>query len=224
MEELNRIFKQLDNTQVKITTKTQSLIKSSLINLDNYTQYNLSDNYDYYSNIWFILYYLKNQINDKTYIEQNTMFKKTMMELLESYGKEKKLKLYNRKELSNSIKKILNTGLSTKLYLSNLYNINIYILYLNLDICIKFGNHEDSYLLIYDNDKMSLYYNLEDCMCEIDDSIVVKYDDLKNYKKLKIAGLRDLSEKLHIDLTKDDKKKKKALLINDVESFLENML
>ena len=68
MEELNRIFKQLDNTQVKITTKTQSLIKSSLINLDNYTQYNLSDNYDYYSNIWFILYYLKNQINDKRWI------------------------------------------------------------------------------------------------------------------------------------------------------------
>ena len=61
-------------------------------------------------------------------------------------------------------------------------------------------------------------------MCEIDDSTVAKYDDLKNYKKLKIAELRDLSEKLHIDLTKDDKKKTKALLINDVESFLENML
>ena len=147
-----------------------------------------------------------------------------MMEQLEAFSKEKKLKLYDKKELSDSIKKILNTGLFTKLYLSNLYNINIYILYVQLDVCIKFGNHEDSYLLIYDNDKMSLYYNLEDCMCEIDDSIVVKYNDLKDYKKLKIARLRDLSEKLHIDLTKDDKKKTKALLINDVESFLENML
>ena len=224
MEELNRIFKQLDNTQVKITTRIPSLIKSSLINLDSYTQYNLSDNYDYYTNIWFILYYLKNQMDDKTYIEQNTIFKKIMMELLESYGKEKLSKVYNKKEVSNSIKTISNLGLTPKLYLSNLYNINIYILYLNSDICIKFGNHEDSYLLIYDNDKMSLYYNLEDSMCEIDDSIVVKYDDLKNYKKLKIAELRDLSEKLKIELTHNEKKKTKAVLNLDIEEFLDNML
>jgi hypothetical protein len=224
MEELNRIFKQLDNTQVKITTRIPSLIKSSLINLDSYTQYNLSDNYDYYTNIWFILYYLKNQMDDKTYIEQNTIFKKIMMELLESYGKEKLSKVYNKKEVSNSIKTISNLGLTPKLYLSNLYNINIYILYLNSDICIKFGNHEDSYLLIYDNDKMSLYYNLENSMCEIDDSIVVKYDDLKNYKKLKIAELRDLSEKLKIELTHNEKKKTKAVLNLDIEEFLDNML
>ena len=148
-----------------------------------------------------------------------------MMTILESYGEEKKSKLYDRKELSNSIQKILNTSLSTKLYLSNLYNINIYVLYVSLDICIKFGNHEDSYLFLYDNDKMSLYYEEDDDYeCDIDDDDIVTYDDLNNYKKLKITELKKLCEKLHIDLTKDDKKKTKALLINDVEEFLENML
>ena len=236
MEELTRIFKQLDNEQVKISIKNcsltessltkSSLTKSSLIDLDDYTKYNFNDNYDYKDNIWFILYYLRNEIDDKTHIEQNSMFKKNMMEILESYGKEKKSKLYDRKELSSSIQKILNTGLSTKLYLSNLYNISIYVLYVQSDICIKFGNHEDSYLFLYDNDKMSLYYEEDDVdyECDIDDDDIVTYDDLNNYKKLKIAELKELSEKLHIDLTKDDKKKTKALLINDVEAFLENML
>ena len=232
MDELTRIFKQLDNEQVKISIKPislteSSLTKSSLIDLDDYTKYNFSDNYDYEDNIWFILYYLKNNIDDKTYIEQNSMFKEYMMTIIEAFGKEKKSKLYDRKELSSSIQKILNTGLSTKLYLSNLYNINIYVLYVQLDVCIKFGNHEDSYLFLYDNDKMSLYYKNElfnDYECDIDDDDVITYEDLKNYKKLKIAELKELSEKLHIDLTKDDKKKTKALLINDVEAFLENML
>ena len=230
MDELTRIFKQLDNEQVKISIKNcslteSSLTKSSLIDLDDYTKYDFSDNYDYKDNIWFILYYLRNEIDDKTYIEQNSMFKEYMMTILESYGEEKKSKLYDRKELSNSIQKILNTSLSTKLYLSNLYNINIYVLYVSLDICIKFGNHEDSYLFLYDNDKMSLYYEEDDDYeCDIDDDDIVTYDDLKNYKKLKIPELKELSEKLHIDLTKDDKKKTKALLINDVEAFLENML
>jgi hypothetical protein len=79
---------------------------------------------------------------------------------------------------------------------------------------------------LYDNDKMTLYYEEDDdnYECDIDDDNVVSYEDLKNYKKLKIAELKELSEKLHIDLTKDDKKKTKALLINDVETFLENML
>ena len=235
MEELTRIFKQLDNEQVKISIKNcsltessltkSSLTKSSLIDLDDYTKYDFSDNYDYKDNIWFILYYLRNEIDDKTYIEQNSMFKEYMMTILESYGEEKKSKLYDRKELSNSIQKILNTSLSTKLYLSNLYNINIYVLYVSLDICIKFGNHEDSYLFLYDNDKMSLYYEEDDDYeCDIDDDDIVTYDDLNNYKKLKITELKKLCEKLHIDLTKDDKKKTKALLINDVEEFLENML
>lgn len=225
MDEIIKIFNQLDSNQIKIENeRPQSLIESSLINLNDYELYHFNNNYDYKDNIWFILYYLSNNIDDKTYIEQNRMFKENMMKLLEEFGKDKNLKLYDKKELSDSIKKFLNTGLSTKLYLSNLYKVNIYVLYINLDMCIKFGNNEDSYLLIYDNDKMNLYSNLEDSMCNIDDSIVVKYDDLKNYKKLKIGELRDLSEKLHIDLTKDDKKKTKALLINDVESFLENML
>ena len=224
MEELNRIFKQLDSKQIKINIKSISLIKSSLINLDSYTLYNFNENYDYKHSIWFILYYLKNQINDKTYIEQNSIFKDSMMKLLEAFGKEKKSKIYDKKEVSNSIKTISNLGLITKLYLSNLYNINIYILYISLDICIKFGNHEDSYLLIYDNDKMSLYYNLEDSQCEIDDEIVVNYEDLKNYKKLKIVELRELSEKLKIELTHNEKKKTKAVLNHDIEEFLDNML
>lgn len=106
------------------------------------------------------------------------------MDLLESYGKEKKSKLYDRKELSSSIQKILNTGLSTKLYLSNLYNINIYILYVQSDICIKFGNHEDSYLFLYDNDKMTLYYEEDDddYECDINDDDIVTYDILKIIK------------------------------------------
>lgn len=224
MEELNRIFKQLDNNQIKISAKQASLTKSSLINLESYTNYIFNDNYDYRHNVWFILYYLKNQIDDKTYIEQNSMFKDNMMKQLEAFSKEKKSKIYDKKEVSNSLQKILNTGLSTKLYLSNLYNINIYILYVQLDICIKFGNNEDSYLFLYDNDKMNLYYNSEDSTCEIDDSIVVKYDDLKNYKKLKIAELRDLCEKLKIELTHNEKKKTKAVLNNNIEEFLDNML
>ena len=236
MNELTRIFKQLDNEQMAIVAKENSLTEfsltesslteNSLINLDGYVKYNFNDNYDYKDNIWFILYYLRNKIDDKTYIEQNSIFKKTMMDTLESFGKEKKTKLYDRKELLASIQKILNTGLSTKLYLSNLYNINIYILYVQLDACIKFGNHEDSYLFLYDNDKMSLYYEEEDddYECDIEDDNIVRYDDLKDYKKLKIAELKELCEKLHIDLTKDDKKKTKALLVNDVEVFLENML
>ena len=74
---------------------------------------------------------------------------------------------------------------------------------------------------------MSLYYENElfnDYECDIDDDDIIIYDDLKNYKKLKIAELKELSEKLHIDLTKNDKKKTKALLVNDVDDFLENML
>tara|TARA_B100001248_G_scaffold262403_1_gene258200 strand:+ start:224 stop:898 length:675 start_codon:yes stop_codon:yes gene_type:complete len=224
MEELNRIFKQLDSNQIKISVKKVSLTKSSLINLESFTLYKFNDNYDYKHNIWFILYYFKNQIDDKTYIEQNSIFKDSMMKLLETFEKEKKSKIYDKKEVSKSIQQILNTGLSTKLYLSNLYNINIYLLYVKLDICIKFGNNEDSYLLLYDNDKMNLYYNSEDSTCEIDDSIIVKYDDLKNYKKLKIAELRALCEKLKIELTHNEKKKTKAVLNNNIEEFLDNML
>ena len=236
MDELIRIFKQLDNEQIPIGVKTESLTESSLtgssltecslIDLDSHVRYNFNDKCDYKDNIWFILYYLRKKIDDKTYIEQNVMFKKDMMDRLETFGKEKKNRLYDRKELLDSIQRILNTGLSTKLYLSNLYNINIYILYVQKDICIKFGNYEDSYLFLYDNDKMTLYYEEDDdnYECDIDDDNVVSYEDLKNYKKLKIAELKELSEKLHIDLTKDDKKKTKALLINDVEAFLENML
>ena len=73
---------------------------------------------------------------------------------------------------------------------------------------------------------MTLYYEEDDddYECDINDDDIVIYEYLKNYKKLKIAELKELSEKLQIDLTKDDKKKTKALLINDVEAFLENML
>jgi hypothetical protein len=229
MEELQKIFNQLDSNQLKIDSKSKSttstsLIKSSLINLDSYTRYDFNDNYDYVDSIWFILYYLKNQIHDKTYIEQNSIFKANIMTRLEEFGKEKKSKLYDNKTVSNSIKTISNLGLTPKLYLSNLYNINIYILYVSLDVCIKFGNNEDSYLLVYDNDKMSLYYNLEDSQCKIDDEIVVKYGDLINYKKLKITELRALCENLKIELTENEKKKTKAVLNNDIKEFFDNML
>jgi hypothetical protein len=230
MEELHKIFKQLDSNQLKIDSKSKSntisisLIKSSLINLDSYTRYDFNDNYDYIDSIWFILYYLKNQIHDKTFIEQNSIFKASIMTRLEEFGKEKKSKLYDNKTVSNSIKTISNLGLTPKLYLSNLYNINIYVLYVSLDVCIKFGNHEDSYLLVYDNDKMSLYSNLEDSQCNVDDKTVVKYGDLINYKKLKITELRALCVNLKIELTENEKKKTKALLNNDIKDFFDNML
>ena len=132
MEELNRIFKQLDSNQIKISAKPVSLTKSSLINLDSYTKYNFNENYDYKHSIWFILYYLKNQIDDKTYIEQNTMFKKTMMEQLEAFSKEKKSKLYDRKELSNSIQKMFNSNKS--IFLIELTRIEIQLKHSNLSI------------------------------------------------------------------------------------------
>lgn len=224
MDDIRIIFNQLDKNQTKIISSKDSLSKSSLINLNNYELYNFNDNYDYKNNLWFILYYLNNSIDDKTYIEQNSIFKDSMMKLLERFGKEKYGKIYDKKELLDSIKNISNRGLSTKLYLSNLYKTNIYIFYISLDICIKFGNYEDSYLLIYDNDNINLYSNLEDCMCEIDDSIVVKYDDLKNYKKFKIDELRDLSERLKIELTENEKKKTKLQLLKNIDEFFNNML
>ena len=98
MEELTRIFKQLDNEQAKISNKPaslteSSLTESSLIDLDDYTKYNFNDNYDYKDNIWFILYYLRNKIDDKTHIEQNSMFKKNMMDNIRVIWKRKEIKV-----------------------------------------------------------------------------------------------------------------------------------
>ena len=63
MEELNRIFKQLDSNQIKISAKPVSLTKSSLINLDSYTKYNFNENYDYKS--MFVLNLLNSSLIQK---------------------------------------------------------------------------------------------------------------------------------------------------------------
>jgi len=224
MDNLKNIFYQLNQNQTKICRK-KSFINSSLINLEDYTNYNFSDSYDYKYNIWFILYYLNNEINDKTYIEQNKLFKEYMMSMIDRIGQDKKNKsFYNKKEVSNSIQNILNTGISTKIYLSMIYSVNIIILYLKNDICIQYGNHEDSIFLVYDNDRMNLYYNKDNYMSDVDKDKIINYETLKNYKKLKIAELRDLSEKLKIDLKINDKNKTKALLIQDIDRFLDNLL
>lgn len=223
MDNLKKIFYQLNQNQTKIC-RNKSFINSSLINLEDYTYYNFSDSYDYKYNIWFILYYLNNEINDRTYIEQNKLFKEYMMSMIDRIGQEKKNKLYIKKEVSHSIQNILNTGISTKIYLSIIYSVNIIILYLKNDICIQYGNHEDSIFLVYDNDRMNLYYNKDNFMSDVDKDKIINYENLKNYKKLKITELKDLSEKLKIDLKINDKNKTKVLLIQDIDRFLDNLL
>ena len=221
MSNLQEIFNCLESQQIKYNHN--SLTNDSLLDsafLKDMEMYKFQKDLS----IWNIFFFIKNNLANKTYIEQDELLEKSMSIMLDEFNKETK-KEYNKKEIIKSIKENTNNELTSKLFLSNYYKISLYIYYHDINCCIKFGNYEEKYLIVIVKNKSYLYFNDDNYKInDILDYNIIEYDEIKNYKKLKIDDLRDFCTRLNIDLYKNEKKKVKAILIENIKEKLELLI
>jgi len=243
MSSLDELFNCLEENQIKYNHN--SLSNDSLLEnkfLEGMELYNFKND----MSIWNILYYIKHNLELKTPIEQDKLLRENNSFMLDEFDKDKqKLYAYVKGDIIESIKKNTNNSLTSKLFLANYYNINLYVYYNDIDICIKFsgesgqtettgesgqggeqcdGNNE--YLIVITKNKAFHYYDDDDdYTININDHHnVIEYDELKNYKKYKIDELREFCTKLKIDLYSDSEKKKKKIkkvLIENIQEKYE---
>lgn len=221
MSNLYEIFNCLEPQQNKYNHN--SLTKDSLLDnvfLKDMEMYKFPKDLS----IWNILFFIKNNLENKTHIEQEELLEKSMSIMLDIFNKETN-KEYKKREIIKSIKDNTNNELTSKLFLSNFYKISLYIYYHDINCCIKFGNYEDKHLIVIVKNKSYLYFNDDDYkMNDTLDCNIIEYDEIKNYKKLKIDDLRDFCKRLNIDLYKDEKKKVKAILIQNIKEKLQLLI
>ena len=152
MTDVLNIFKSLEPNQVKI--KSVSLNEPSF--LKKFNRLDLNINSEYKNRLWFIFYYLEN--NDTTTIDINNNFEKFMNKKLEDFQKISNKK-FNKSEISTSILNKSNDGFTSKIYISELFDITLFIYYSNNDLLLKFGNGLNSYLVCMKGDDAILYFN-----------------------------------------------------------------
>ena len=237
MSSLDELFNCLEENQIKYNHN--SLSNDSLLEnkfLEGMELYNFKND----MSIWNLLYYIKHNLELKTPIEQEKLLRENNSFMLDEFDKDKeKLYAYVKGDIIESIKNNTNNSLTAKLFLANYYNINLYVYYNDIDICIKFSGEsvvgqndevednatKNKYLIVITKNKAFHYYDDEDdYTIDINDDDVIKYEELKNYKKYKIDELREFCTKLKIDLysDSDEKKKKiKKVLIENIQEKYE---
>tara|TARA_B100001123_G_C15285092_1_gene1015341 strand:- start:7 stop:714 length:708 start_codon:yes stop_codon:yes gene_type:complete len=212
---LSNIFNSLEPNQV--TIQNISLNKPSLLNKFNIL--NISKDYLYYNKIWFILYYLSNEITG-SYLTDND-FKKFMNSKLEEFQKISNKK-YNKSEITKSILNISNDGFTSKQFLADTYDITLYVYYSNTNFIIKFGKGLESYLIGITGDNATLYYNSKNnTFSSKTIENIISFDEIINFKKLKIDELRNLANKLNIETKINKKNKLKKDLSEEIKRQIE---
>lgn len=217
MNSLKEMFNCLDVNQLKYNHN--SLSNDSL--LDNKFLKDLSK-YDFKNemSIWNILYFVKNNLENKTFIEQEKLIKENNLFMLDEINKVKN-KEYDKSDIIESIKNNSNQSFTSKIFLSNYYQITLYIFYFDINICLKFGDFNKKHLIVITKDKCLLYYNDDKYNINLNNNDnIINYDEFKNFKKYKIDDLKNFCKKLNINLFKNDKKKIKKDLIIDIEDKL----
>lgn len=215
MSTINDIFNCLEPNQLRYnhsSLSNNSLLDSKFLEHKNLYKFNTD------LSIWDIIYFIKNQLDNKTELEQQDQIKKNVSIMLDEFNKESN-KEYIKKDIINSIKNNTNDCFISKLFLSNYYNSTIYFYYHDIDICIKFGDYENKYLIVITKNKAHFYYNLDDYQISIeDDKKIINYKELMQYKKYKIEELRNFCKKLNINLYNENEKKKiRKDLLEDVK-------
>lgn len=213
MTDVLNIFKSLEPNQVKI--KSVSLNEPSF--LKKFNRLDLNINSEYKNRLWFIFYYLEN--NDTTTIDINNNFEKFMNKKLEDFQKISNKK-FNKSEISTSILNKSNDGFTSKIYISELFDITLFIYYSNNDLLLKFGNGLNSYLVCMKGDDAILYFNSNENTYSNKNESYIDVEDILNFKKLKIGELRSLAEKFSINIKKDNKFKLKKDLLDEIDNFI----
>jgi len=229
---MENIFRSLSSKQLPINFLKEDTEDKDLDN--KYSYLNLFDS-KYSTNLFFILFLLKNKNNLLlTPDEQVKTFENFLLNLIDEFNKQNFfIKFnYNKNILikkKNLFFKILNKNL-------NGYDlIKLFVDYLNVNIFIDTGDYifkfinninsnnymfnkiDNNYKLIYLNkDK----YNLDKDNINLDNKIIIEEEVFISYKKYKLLELTELCSRLKINNYIDGKKKNKKQLLLDIEKII----
>ena len=226
---MEEIFKSLDINQVKINSLEDCTLCKSC---NKYNRLKLFKN-KYSNHIYFILFVINNtSVLENTLDEQIKLYDDFSLKIIDEINNKlfnkfnyKSNKCIKKKILMDKIKNKIYNGYDIYKFISDYFQINIYIKVKNFIFIFMydkdnknyfFENNNTEYELVYIND-----YNVSADEIDIlrEDNIIIEDIIFLEYKTYKVDKLKDLSKKCKLSLYDNKKIKNKDKLIDDLNNI-----